>query len=59
VVRHLSKTGDLHEAAAHLFETLRAVDALGPATIAIQPIPGEGLGEAIRDRLQRAAAARD
>ncbi len=57
-VHFLSSTGNLQEAAAHLFELLRAVDALNPHTIAITPIEGDGLGEAIRDRLQRAAADR-
>jgi L-threonylcarbamoyladenylate synthase len=46
------------EAAARLFETLRSLDAAGAAVIAVAPIPAEGLGEAIRDRLARAAAPR-
>jgi L-threonylcarbamoyladenylate synthase len=54
----LSPTGDLAEAAANLFAFLRALDATGAETIAVAPIPHEGLGEAIRDRLQRAAAPR-
>jgi L-threonylcarbamoyladenylate synthase len=37
---------------------LRALDATGAATIAVAPIPARGLGEAIRDRLARAAAPR-
>jgi L-threonylcarbamoyladenylate synthase len=53
----LSPNGDLVEAAANLFAHLRALDAAG-ATIAVAPIPGEGLGEAINDRLRRAAAPR-
>jgi L-threonylcarbamoyladenylate synthase len=54
----LSPTGDLAEAACNLFAFLRALDATGAETIAVAPIPHEGLGEAIRDRLQRAAAPR-
>jgi L-threonylcarbamoyladenylate synthase len=52
---NLSATGDLMEAAANLFSALRALDRSGAATIAVMPIPGEGLGEAINDRLRRAA----
>jgi L-threonylcarbamoyladenylate synthase len=55
---NLSKNGDLVEAAAHLFSYLRQLDALGAATIAVSPIPETGLGEAINDRLKRAAAER-
>lgn len=54
----LSASGDLTEAAANLYASLRALDAIGPAVIAVAPIPGQGLGEAIRDRLARAAAGR-
>ena len=54
----LSATGDLIEAAANLYAHLRALDASGAQTIAVAPIPSHGLGEAIRDRLQRAAAPR-
>ena len=54
----LSPRGDLAEAAANLFAFLRALDATGAETIAVAPIPGIGLGEAIRDRLARAAAPR-
>jgi len=57
-VLDLSARGDLSEAAARLFSHLRRLDAAGAATIAVAPIPGEGLGEAIRDRLMRAAAER-
>ncbi len=46
------------EAAARLFGALRQLDASGAACIAIVPIPGHGLGEAIVDRLRRAAAPR-
>lgn len=55
----LSPGGDLAEAAANLYAHLRALDATGAATIAVAPIPAHGLGEAIRDRLARAAAGRD
>jgi L-threonylcarbamoyladenylate synthase len=54
----LSATGDLTEAAANLYAHLRALDATGADTIAVAPIPGGGLAEAIRDRLARAAAPR-
>jgi L-threonylcarbamoyladenylate synthase len=54
-VINLSPTGDLREAARRLFSALRAADALAPAAIAVAPIPDEGLGEAINDRLRRAA----
>ena len=53
-VLDLSPRGDLMEAAAHLFVYLRTLDAHHVA-IAVAPIPNEGLGEAINDRLQRAA----
>lgn len=56
--RNLSPAGDLAEAAANLFAALRGLDASGAATIAVAPIPADGLGEAIRDRLARAAAPR-
>jgi L-threonylcarbamoyladenylate synthase len=56
--RNLSPRGDLVEAAANLFSYLRALDAAGAATIAVMPVPREGLGEAINDRLGRAAAPR-
>ncbi|ABA05949.1 translation factor SUA5 [Nitrobacter winogradskyi Nb-255] len=55
-VMNLSERGDLKEAAAHLFGCLRALDASGARTIAVTPIPEDGLGEAINDRLRRAAA---
>ncbi|MDQ0470612.1 L-threonylcarbamoyladenylate synthase [Labrys wisconsinensis] len=58
VARNLSPSGDLAEAAANLFGMLRALDLAGTATIAVAAIPAEGLGEAIRDRLARAAAQR-
>lgn len=52
---NLSPTGDLREAAARLFVYLREADRTDPIAIAIAPIPHEGLGEAINDRLKRAA----
>jgi L-threonylcarbamoyladenylate synthase len=52
---NLSPAADLREAAAHLFAYLRAADRLRPAGIAVAPIPSDGLGEAINDRLRRAA----
>jgi L-threonylcarbamoyladenylate synthase len=54
----LSSRGDLVEAAANLYAHLRALDAGGADAIAVAPIPAHGLGEAIRDRLARAAAPR-
>jgi L-threonylcarbamoyladenylate synthase len=59
VVRNLSVSGDLKEAAANLFAMLRELDASGAGAIAVMPIPEHGLGEAINDRLRRAAAPRD
>ena len=55
---NLSLTGDMAEAAARLFAALRELDACGASAIAVMPIPHQGLGEAINDRLQRAAKAR-
>jgi L-threonylcarbamoyladenylate synthase len=57
-VMNLSPAGDLDEAAANLFGHLRALDAKGPRGIAVMAIPEQGLGEAINDRLRRAAVAR-
>ena len=54
----LSRTGDLAEAARHLYAGLRALDATGADVIAVSPIAREGIGAAIRDRLARAAAPR-
>jgi L-threonylcarbamoyladenylate synthase len=51
----LSPSGDLREAAANLFRLLREADRAKPAGIAVSPIPAKGLGEAINDRLRRAA----
>ena len=53
---NLSKAGDLREAAANLFTMMRALDMPGIRGIAVVPIPNEGLGRAINDRLNRAAA---
>jgi L-threonylcarbamoyladenylate synthase len=58
-VMNLSAVGDLNEAAANLFGYLRALDARATATIAVMPIPHHGLGEAINDRLRRAAVGRE
>jgi L-threonylcarbamoyladenylate synthase len=55
---NLSLRGDLVEAAANLFSHLRALDASGTKSIAVMPVPERGLGEAINDRLRRAAAPR-
>ena len=56
VTLNLSPRGDLIEAAANLFSHLRALDASGAKRIAVMKVPHEGLGEAINDRLARAAA---
>jgi L-threonylcarbamoyladenylate synthase len=60
---NLSPSGDLAEAAARLFAGLRWLDAegrrLGLRRIAAMPVPAEGLGAAIEDRLERAAAPRE
>jgi L-threonylcarbamoyladenylate synthase len=55
---NLSLTGDVVEAAANLFRMLHELDAKKPERIAVAPIPMNGLGEAINDRLTRAAAPR-
>jgi L-threonylcarbamoyladenylate synthase len=57
-VLNLSGSGDLVEAAANLFAHLRALDAAGVESIAVAPIPTHALGDAINDRLRRAAAER-
>ena len=57
-VIRIPETGDLTEAAARLFDLLRAADRLG-RPIAVAPIPRHGLGLAINDRLARAAAPRE
>ena len=51
----LSEAGDLREAAANLFRMLREADREKPGAIAVAPIPAQGLGEAVNDRLKRAA----
>lgn len=56
--RNLSPAGDLTEAAANLFAFLRALDRPDRSAIAVMPIPEQGLGRAINDRLRRAAAPR-
>jgi L-threonylcarbamoyladenylate synthase len=58
VVMNLSTRGDLAEAAANLFGYLRTLDKRNADTIAVMPIPEDGLGEAINDRLRRAAVGR-
>jgi L-threonylcarbamoyladenylate synthase len=62
-VYQLSEAGDLVEAASHLFDGLRSLDALSGASgvsgIAVMPIPLTGLGLAINDRLERAASPRE
>lgn len=55
---NLSPSGDLQEAARNLFAMLHQLDETGAARIAVVPIPMQGLGEAINDRLERAAAPR-
>ena len=55
---NLSPSGDTVEAAANLYRMLRELDASAASTIAVAPIPDTGLGEAINDRLRRAAAPR-
>ncbi|MFB9950381.1 L-threonylcarbamoyladenylate synthase [Rhizobium puerariae] len=55
----LSPSGDLAQAAANLFDYLKRADATGAVRIAVTPIPDHGLGEAINDRLARAAAPRE
>ncbi|MCQ1573162.1 L-threonylcarbamoyladenylate synthase [Neorhizobium galegae] len=55
----LSPSGDLAQAAANLFDYLKRADATGATSIAVTPIPDHGLGEAINDRLARAAAPRE
>jgi L-threonylcarbamoyladenylate synthase len=57
-ILNLSETGNDLEAAQNLFAGLRQLDKDGANSIAVAPIPNDGLGEAINDRLQRAAAGR-
>lgn len=56
---NLSRSGDLKEAAHNLFDMLIMADKTGTDMIAVAPIPNDGLGEAINDRLNRAAAPRN
>ena len=55
---NLSPEGDLQDAAANLFQMMHAADAAGAAVIGVAPVPDRGLGEAVNDRLRRAAAPR-
>jgi L-threonylcarbamoyladenylate synthase len=57
-IMNLSERGDLAEAAANLFGYLRTLDTKNADAIAVMPIPDDGLGEAINDRLRRAAVGR-
>lgn len=56
---NLSPSGDLAEAASNLFAALSRANAAKPSAIAVAPIPTNGLGEAINDRLKRASAPRE
>lgn len=58
VAMNLSARSNLAEAAANLFGYLRSLDTANARAIAVMPIPNEGLGEAINDRLRRAAVGR-
>jgi L-threonylcarbamoyladenylate synthase len=53
--RVLSANGDLPEAATHLFEYLHELDAIGASRIDVEPVPAQGIGVAIMDRLRRAS----
>ena len=55
---NLSRQGDLIEAATRLFDLLHDADASAKPRIAVAPIPSDGIGAAINDRLRRAAAGR-
>jgi L-threonylcarbamoyladenylate synthase len=55
LTRNLSRTGDLAEAAANLFAMMRDLDRPDCTGIAVMPIPEQGIGRAINDRLRRAA----
>jgi L-threonylcarbamoyladenylate synthase len=55
----LSPAGDLVKAAARLFDLLHEADASDRPRIAVAPVPEEGLGLAINDRLRRAATPRN
>lgn len=58
-VLNLSPSGNLREAAANLYQHLQALDRSSASCIVVAPVPMDGLGEAINDRLQRAAAPRE
>lgn len=58
-VLNLSANGDLREAAANLYGHLKQLDATGITVIHVAPVPLDGIGAAINDRLARAAAPRD
>ncbi|MBX4336149.1 L-threonylcarbamoyladenylate synthase [Bartonella raoultii] len=58
-VLNLSESGQLEEAAFHLFQYMRELDSFKVKSIAVEPIPSYGLGEAINDRLTRAAAPKE
>ncbi|QEE08954.1 threonylcarbamoyl-AMP synthase [Bartonella kosoyi] len=58
-ILNLSEEGKLEEAASHLFQYMKELDSLKVRCIAVEPIPSWGLGEAINDRLIRAAAPRE
>ncbi|UXM94520.1 L-threonylcarbamoyladenylate synthase [Bartonella sp. HY329] len=55
-ILNLSESGNLKEAAVHLFDYMQRLDLVGASSIAVAPIPLISLGEAINDRLNRAAA---
>lgn len=57
-VLNLSEAGDLNEAAANLYAWMKALDKPQTALICVEPIPNDGMGIAINDRLARAAAPR-
>jgi L-threonylcarbamoyladenylate synthase len=59
IILDLSLSANLREAAANLFAYMKKADASGARTIAFGTIPNEGLGEAILDRIERAAAPRE
>ena len=58
VTLQLSETGDTAEAASRLYDVMKQADQSGATSIAVTPIPHDGIGEAINDRLARAAAPR-
>ena len=59
MILNLSPQSNLAEAAANLFGYLRLLDTTGARGIAVMPVPQHGLGEAINDRLRRAAMGRE